>query len=162
MLKRDTKQWLHRSWTWVLYDWNTVWGIALLSDEQLEFGLTKYAILAIFSQEPPWRPGQTNRADRSIFAALLLEIYRLGFWKHGDEHHFRRKRGWGADHTGQFRHHPSASPVVIVKKMVDHHLFLNIIPSNFTARTEWKVWCDRGMKGGPVERWIAVWCNTMV
>ena len=37
----------------------------------------------------------------------------------------------------------SASPAVIVRKVVDHHLFLNIIPSNFTARTERKVWCDR-------------------
>ena len=52
---------------------------------------------------------------------------------------------WGADHTGQFRHHPSASPAVIVRKVVGHHLFLNIIPSNFTTRIERKVWCDRGM-----------------
>ena len=52
---------------------------------------------------------------------------------------------WGADHTGQFWHHMSANPAVIVKKMVDHHLFLNIIPNNFTARTERKVWCDWGM-----------------
>ena len=27
-----------------------------------------------------------------------------------------------------------------------HHLFLNIIPINFTARTERKVWCDQGIK----------------
>ena len=54
---------------------------------------------------------------------------------------------WGADHTEQFRHHPSASPAVIVRKVAGHHLFLNIIPSNFTARTERKVWCDRGMRG---------------
>ena len=25
------------------------------------------------------------------------------------------------------------------------HLFLNIIPNNFTARTGRKVWCDRGI-----------------
>ena len=55
-----------------------------------------------------------------------------------------RWTGWRADHTGQFRHHMSASPAVIVKKMVSHHLFLNIILSNFTARTERKVWCGRG------------------
>ena len=48
-----------------------------------------------------------------------------------------------ADHTMQFRHHPSASPALIVRKVVGHHLFLNIIPNNFTAWTEWKVWCDR-------------------
>ena len=53
--------------------------------------------------------------------------------------------GWEADESGQFRHHLSASPAVIVRKIVGHHLFLNIIPSNFTARTELKVWCDRGM-----------------
>ena len=47
--------------------------------------------------------------------------------------------------TGQFRHHPSASPAVKVRKMVGYHLFLNIIPSNFMARTERKVWCDRGI-----------------
>ena len=52
---------------------------------------------------------------------------------------------WGADHTRQFRHHPSASPAVIVRKVVGHRLFLNIIRSNSTARTERKVWCDRGM-----------------
>ena len=32
------------------------------------------------------------------------------------------------------------------EKMVGNHLFLNIIPSNFTAKTERKVWCDRGMR----------------
>ena len=55
-----------------------------------------------------------------------------------------------ADHTGQFRHHPSASPAVIVRKVVGHHLFLNIIPNNFTARTERKVWCDRASTGSSV------------
>ena len=50
-----------------------------------------------------------------------------------------------ADHTGQFWYHPSASPVVIVLKVVGQHLFLNVIPNNFTARTEWNIWCDRGM-----------------
>ena len=36
---------------------------------------------------------------------------------------------FGADHTGQFRHHPSTSPAVIVRKVVGDHLFLNIIPA---------------------------------
>ena len=54
---------------------------------------------------------------------------------------------WGANPTGQFRHHPSASMVVLVRKMVGHQLFLNIIPNNFMATTEWKVWCDRVMRG---------------
>ena len=31
------------------------------------------------------------------------------------------------------------------KKMVGHHLILNIIPNNFSARTERKVLCDRGI-----------------
>ena len=44
------------------------------------------------------------------------------------------------------RHHPLTSPAVIVKKVVGHHLFMNIIPNNFMARTEQKVWCDRGMR----------------
>jgi hypothetical protein len=52
---------------------------------------------------------------------------------------------WGADHTGQFYHHPPATAAVIMWKVVGQLLFLNIIPSNFTARTGWKVWCDRGM-----------------
>ena len=51
----------------------------------------------------------------------------------------------GTDHTRQFRHHPSASSAVIVRKVAGHHLFLNIILSNFTARTEREVWCDRGI-----------------
>ena len=32
---------------------------------------------------------------------------------------------------------------VIVWKMVGQHLFLNIIPKNFTAGIGWKLWCDR-------------------
>ena len=52
---------------------------------------------------------------------------------------------WGAYHTGQFEHHPSASSAVIVWKVVGQHLFLNIVPNNYTARTGRKVWCDRGM-----------------
>ena len=40
---------------------------------------------------------------------------------------------------------PSPSLAVIVRKVVDHHLFLDINPKNFTARTERKVWCDRGI-----------------
>ena len=55
---------------------------------------------------------------------------------------------WGVDHTGQFRHHPLlASPVVIMWKVEGQHLFLNIIPNNFTAGTGRKVWCDQGMRG---------------
>ena len=50
-----------------------------------------------------------------------------------------------ADHTGQFRHHLSKSSAIIVRKAVGHQLFLKVIPSNFTARTKWKVWCDLGM-----------------
>ena len=58
---------------------------------------------------------------------------------------------WGVDHTGQFRQHPSASLVVIVWKVVCQHLFLNMIPNNFMARTGWKVWCDWGMNLVPQE-----------
>ena len=58
---------------------------------------------------------------------------------------------WVVDHTGRFRHHPSASPVVIVWKVVGQHLFLNIIPSNFTAETGRKVWCDQGMSRGSLQ-----------
>ena len=35
--------------------------------------------------------------------------------------------------------------------MVGQHLFLNIIPNNFTATTGRKVWCDRAMSGLAVE-----------
>ena len=52
---------------------------------------------------------------------------------------------WGANHTSQFQHHLSKSPSVIVRKVVGHHLFLNITPINFTARTKRKVWCDQRM-----------------
>ena len=49
-----------------------------------------------------------------------------------------------AYHTGHLRHHPSAPPTVIMWKVVGQHLFLNIIPNNFTAGSER---CDQGMKG---------------
>ena len=55
----------------------------------------------------------------------------------------------GADHTGQFRHHPSASLAVIVRKVVGHHLFLSIIPNNFTVWTEQKVWVWSGHEAHP-------------
>ena len=48
----------------------------------------------------------------------------------------------GTDHTGHFRHHPLASLVVIVWKLVGQRLFLNIIPNNFLARTRRIVWCE--------------------
>ena len=43
----------------------------------------------------------------------------------------------------RFLHHPSASPAVTMWKVVGQHLFLNIIPNDFIARTGWKVCCDR-------------------
>ena len=67
------------------------------------------------------------------------------------------RRVWGADHTGQYWHHPSASPAVIMWKVVGQHLFLNIVPNNFTARTEREVWCDRGMRTPWV--WMTVALN---
>ena len=57
---------------------------------------------------------------------------------------------WGVNHTNHFRHHQSASPDVIVWKVVGQHLFLSIISNNFTAGTGRKVWCDRGMSGRKV------------
>ena len=50
-------------------------------------------------------------------------------------------------HTGQFRHHPSAYPTIIVWKVVGQHLILNIIPNKFTFRTRHKVWCDWDVMG---------------
>jgi hypothetical protein len=50
-------------------------------------------------------------------------------------------RGW----SHQFISNPLASPVVIVWKVMDHHLFLNIIPNNFMTQTGHKVRCDRTM-----------------
>ena len=55
--------------------------------------------------------------------------------------------GWGVDHIGRFWHHLWASPTGIVWKVVGQHLFLNIIPNNFTAGTRRKVWCDQDMRG---------------
>ena len=37
-------------------------------------------------------------------------------------------------------------PAVIVRKVVDQHLFLNIIPNNFTGGTGQNLWCDQGIK----------------
>ena len=33
--------------------------------------------------------------------------------------------------------------------MVGQHLFMNIIPNDFTDGTGWKVWCDWNMSGVP-------------
>ena len=35
---------------------------------------------------------------------------------------------------------------IMVQKVMGQHLFLNIIPNNFTAATKWRCWCDRDMK----------------
>ena len=53
-------------------------------------------------------------------------------------------RARGVDHTGQFRQHMLASPAVIMRKVEGQHLYLHIIPNNFTAGTGRKVWCDQG------------------
>ena len=45
------------------------------------------------------------------------------------------------------------------EKMAGYHLFLNIIPSNFTARTERKVWCDWGIKAGDERNWTRNKCK---
>ena len=59
-------------------------------------------------------------------------------------------RNWtperGVDHTNHFWHHPLASPIVIVWKVVCQHLFLNIIPSNSMIGKGQNVWCDWGMR----------------
>ena len=50
----------------------------------------------------------------------------------------------GVDHTGHFWHPPpSASPTMIriMWTLMAKHLFLNIIPSNFTEGTGRKRWC---------------------
>ena len=60
---------------------------------------------------------------------------------------------WRVHHIRQLRHHSSASPAVIVRKVVGYNLFLNIIPNNFTARTERKVWCDQGMSEPCLGSW---------
>ena len=65
----------------------------------------------------------------------------------------------GVDHTDHFWHHPSASPAVIVWKMVGQHLFLNIIPNNFTGGTGPKVWCDRDMSVGDLDSHF-LWSST--
>ena len=53
-------------------------------------------------------------------------------------------------------HRPVQTPSVSIfgcnsVKVVDQHLFLNIIPSNFTAETGRKVWCDQGMSRGSLQ-----------
>ena len=55
-------------------------------------------------------------------------------------------------HGNKFEHHQvqtlsiGISDYVIVWKMMDQHLFMNIIPNNFTAETGRGVWCDWGMR----------------
>ena len=51
--------------------------------------------------------------------------------------------GWGVDHTSQYRYHPLASHTVIVWKVVDQRLILNIISNNNTVEIERIDWCDR-------------------
>ena len=47
--------------------------------------------------------------------------------------------------AGHFQHHPSASPAVRVKNNGGPSSNSQHNPNNFMARTERKVWCDRGM-----------------
>lgn len=66
-------------------------------------------------------PQWTGRTDR------LLKMNRL------------RLRSWS--------HHPSASPVITMWKVVgQQHVLLNITPNNFAAGTWWKIWCDWDMR----------------
>jgi len=57
----------------------------------------------------------------------------------------RQSLSWGVDHNGHLWHHLSTSLAAIVWKVVGQHLFLNIFPRNFTARTKQRVWCHWGM-----------------
>ena len=52
---------------------------------------------------------------------------------------------WGVEHTNHLWHHPSTSLAVIMWKVMGQHLFLDIIPNNFTVGTGRKVWCDQAM-----------------
>ena len=57
--------------------------------------------------------------------------------------------------------HPSAFLAVIVWKVMGQHLFLNIIPNNFTVRTAQKVWCDRSMNWSEGSKGI-MWCSSLL
>ena len=52
-----------------------------------------------------------------------------------------------------FRHHLSTSSATIVRKGENQHLFLNIIPNNFTAGTKRKIWCHRGILVRQITGW---------
>jgi hypothetical protein len=69
------------------------------------------------------------------------------------------ERERGVNHIGPLRHHPLASPAVMVGKVVGRDLFLNIISNNFTAGSRQKVWCDQGMREMLLqERWTSLQC----
>jgi hypothetical protein len=55
---------------------------------------------------------------------------------------------WGVDPINHSWHHLLTSFTVTVWKMVDQNLYLNIVPSDFTTGTKWKVWCDRDLSLG--------------
>ena len=77
-----------------------------------------------------------NAIYRSWYSVYVL--WSNPYWS-------RRVALWGAHQTGHFWQYLLASPVVIMRKVVGQHLFLNIIPSNFTTRkwTESLVWLGR-------------------
>ena len=78
-----------------------------------------------------------------IMVAVLINVLVIPISAHTDwDTIICQFTCWGADHTKHFWYHLLASPALIVWKVVGQHLFLNIIPSEFTAGTRWKFWCD--------------------
>ena len=101
-----------------------------LPSNSLTFGLFLY--LCCDSSDLGWQADKCNLSVQSEYEHYLASDRPMSgeiFWHD-------RMRGWS---------HPllALSPAVIVWKAVGQHLFLNIIPSNFTARTGQNVWCDR-------------------
>ena len=136
-------------------------------------GLLNIAILAPSLLYPPnmkidgldWDQGRRRVVLRLLFfiGHLYIDWFVVSL-RLKSKHHLQISRpkpygqfgvigaSWEVDHTSQFRHHSSASLTVIMWKVVDQHLFINIIPDNVTAGTGRKVWCDRGiMKWDEVE-----------
>jgi hypothetical protein len=91
-----------------------------------------------------------QRYFRVIYVYVLMHIHGHG-WMYCS---------WGVEHTGEFRHHMSASPIVIEWKVVAQHLFLNIFLSNFTTGTGHKFWYDRSMSPHPHRQTHLRWERT--
>lgn len=83
-------------------------------------------------------PPVTHAPIFGILSKFYMKKYKKKTWS-----------SWrGVDPTNHSWHHLLASLTVIVWKMMDQNLYLNIIPSDFMAGIERKGWCDQELSLG--------------